>query len=99
MASTGGACGKQWHLAVLDDEGTVAGVFSGKDSGSHLRLRRIDDETILVEQWGSKDEPRLFQADSGSLVQVEGLAGLSMRPPASCRKRCGIEFSDLGPGK
>ena len=98
LVSTGGECGKQWHVAVLEPEGELVGLLSGKEAKTHLRLRRIDEETMLVEQWGDKDTPRLLHADSGSLVQVDGTVGLSLRPPSGCRKRCGIEFADLGPG-
>lgn len=99
LLSTGGPCGKEWHVAVLDGDEEVVEVSSGKESGSHFRLRRVDEGTMLVEQWGSKDTPRVFQADEGSLVQVEGAAGFSMRPPVGCRKRCDLELADLGPGK
>ncbi len=98
LATTGSECGKEWYIAVVDKEGELWGLESGKESSTHLRLRRIDDETMLVEQWGSKDTPRLFHADSGSLVQVDGTFGLSLRPPSGCRKRCTVEFSDLGAG-
>ncbi|MEM9453568.1 MAG: hypothetical protein AAGF11_05285 [Myxococcota bacterium] len=99
LLSTGGSCGKEWHMAVVDAEGELVEAHSGKHSGSHFRLRRVDQETILVEHWGNADDPRLFQADEGSLVQVEGAVGFSMRPPVGCRKRCDIELADLGPGK
>lgn len=99
LLSTGGSCGKEWHVAVVDGEGELVEARSGKQSGSHFRLRRVDQETMLVEQWGNSDDPRVFQADEGSLVQVEGAVGFSMRPPVGCRKRCDIELADLGPGK
>ncbi|MCA9706384.1 MAG: Ig-like domain-containing protein, partial [Myxococcales bacterium] len=75
LVSPGDPCGKEWHVAVIDDEGAVVGALAGKEPESHLRLRRLDGETLLVEQWGSKDAPRLFQADRSSLVQVEGTLG------------------------
>lgn len=96
LLTTGGACGKQWQVAVLDGDRLV-GQRSGKEAGTHARLRRLDDASMLVELWGADDEPRLLLAEA-ALVDVGALTGLSLRPPASCRKRCDVGFEELGPG-
>lgn len=98
LVSTSGPCGKQWHVVVLDGDGDLGGQRSGKESGTHARLRRIDDASVLVELWGSDDQPRLLLAEGGSLAEVGTVSALSLRPPAPCRKRCDVGFEDLGPG-
>lgn len=98
LMTTGGPCGKQWHVVVLDAEEELVGQRSGKEPGTHARLRRIDASTMLVELWGSADRPRLLQAESGGLVEVGETTAFSLRPPASCRKRCDMELRDLEPG-
>lgn len=98
LLSTGGPCGKQWHVVVLDAEGQRRGERTGKEPGMHARLRRLDAGTLLVELWGSADRPRLLQVGSDGLVDVGDATGLSLRPPAGCRKRCDVGFEDLGAG-
>lgn len=98
LLSTGGECGKQWHVLVLDGEGERAGERVGKQAGTHARLRRLDAGTLLVELWGSDDRPRLVLAGGDGLVDVGDTTAFSVRPPAGCRKRCDMGFQDLGPG-
>jgi len=98
MASSSGACGRSWMVAVIDTEGELMGLESGSEGSTQLRLRRIDQEAMLVEQWGNDDQPHLFYADSGTLRAVDGPMGFSLRPPAGCRKPCSLDFSDIGPG-
>jgi hypothetical protein len=98
LLTTGGACGKQWHVAMLDAEGELVGERAGKQSGMHARLRRIDGGSFLVELWGSNDQPRLLLAQGDGLVDVGEATAFSLRPPAGCRKQCATGFEDLGPG-
>lgn len=98
LLTTGGACGKQWQVAVIDDEGVLTGERAGKHAGTHARLRRLDAGSVLVELWASDDRPRLLLAESDGVVEVDGTAGLSLRPPAGCRKRCDVGFEALGRG-
>lgn len=97
LVTTGGLCGKRWQVAVLDGEGALLGQRSGKESGTHVRLRRLDESSMLVELWGSGDRPRLMLAETG-VVEVGTVTGLSLRPPAGCRKRCDVSFEELGQG-
>lgn len=98
LVTTGGACGKQWQVVVLDGEGELVAQRSGKQAGTHARLRRIDGGALMVELWGSDDRPRVLLAESDDLVDVGDTAALSLRPPAGCRKQCDVDFEDLGPG-
>jgi hypothetical protein len=98
LLTTGGPCGKQWQVVVLDGEGERMGERTGKEAGTHARLRRIDEGSLLVELWGSADRPRLLLAESDGVADVGETAALSLRPPAGCRKRCDMGFEDLGPG-
>ena len=93
LMTTGGDCGREWHVGVIDGEGEKLGLVSGKEAGTHLRLRRLDGEAMLVELWGSKDDPRLLLADVDGVREL-GRAGLSLRAPASCRKDCGAELGE-----
>jgi hypothetical protein len=99
LLSTGGPCGRQWHVAVLDAEGELAGERTGKQGGTHARLRRVDGGAFLVELWGSDDRPRLLLAEGSGIVDVGQASAFSLRPPAACRKRCDVGFEDLGPGR
>lgn len=99
LVSTGGACGRQWHVAVLDPEGGLAGERTGKQPGTHARLRRVDGDSILVELWGSDDRPRILLAESDGVVDVGSTTAFSLRPPAGCRKKCDVGFQQLRPGK
>ncbi|MCX4241500.1 hypothetical protein [Paraliomyxa miuraensis] len=97
LISTGGPCGKQWQVVVLGSEGALLGRRSGKEAGTHVRLRRLDESSMLIELWGADDRPRLLLAELG-LVDVGTITGLSLRPPIACRTRCDTSFEDLGPG-
>jgi hypothetical protein len=98
LLTTGGACGKSWHVVVLDGEGGLRGERAGKQAAVHVRLRRLDADALLVELWGSDDRPRLVLVGGDGLVDVGLATGFSLRPPAGCRKRCDVGFQDLGPG-
>ena len=95
LMSTGGECGRDWRLAALDSEGELLGMDSGKENGMHARLRRVDAETMLVELWGSKDGPRMYKVDIDGPRKVGKATAFSLRPPASCRKKCETSFDDL----
>lgn len=97
LVTTAGPCGKQWQVAVVDAENELVGERSGKQAGTHARLRRIDDGTFLVELWGRDDRPRLLMAESNGLVDVGDTTAFSLRPPAGCREPCGVGFEDLRP--
>jgi hypothetical protein len=96
--TSGGACGKQWYVAVLDAEDEVVGERSGTQAGTHVRLRRLDGGSLLVELWGADDRPRLLLAEGEGLADVGEATAFSLRPPAQCRTRCDVGFEDLGPG-
>jgi len=98
VLTSGGPCGKQWSVAVLDAEDEVVGERSGKQAGMHVRLRRLDAGSFLVELWGADDRPRLLLAEGDGLVDVGEATAFSLRPPAGCRKQCDMGFEDLGPG-
>lgn len=98
LVTTGGACGKQWQVVVLDGEGELVAQRSGKQAGMYARLRRIDGDAVMVELWPGDDRPRVLLAESDDIVDVGNTAALSLRPPAGCRKQCDVEFEDLGPG-
>jgi hypothetical protein len=98
LLTTGGACGKQWQVVVLDAEGELVGQRAGTQPGTHTRLRRLDGSSLLVELWGDDDRPQVLLVEGIGLVDVGEAAGLSLRPPAGCRKRCDVGFEDLGPG-
>lgn len=97
LVTTGGDCGREWHIGALDGDGKLLGLRSGKQSATHLRLRRLDGESLLVELWGNKDEPELILADVDGPRELSTEAALSLRPPGPCRKRCSMEMSDLRP--
>jgi hypothetical protein len=98
LLTTGGSCGRQWHMVVLDAAGALVGQRTGKEAGMHARLRRLDEGSLLVELWGSADRPRLWLAGGDALVEVGDATALSLRPPAVCRKQCALGFEDLGQG-
>lgn len=96
LLTTSGPCGKEWRVAALDGDGELLGLASGKEGGTYLRLRRLDGEALLVEQWGTKDEPRLLLVDVDGPRELASGAALSLRPPTGCRSRCGLEMGDIG---
>jgi len=98
MLTTGGACGKEWRVVVLDGEGSLVGERADKQAGTHARLRRLDGDSLLVELWGADDRPRLLLATGDGLVDVGDATAFSLRPPSGCRKRCDVGFRELGPG-
>lgn len=97
LLTTGGNCGKQWQVAVVDEEGELLGNYSEREAGAHMRLRRLDGESMLVEIWGSKDSPTLLKVDIDGANAIEGRVSLGLRPPAKCRSTCDTSFADLRP--
>ncbi len=95
LMTTQGDCGREWRIAVLDGENSLIREHSAKESGAHIRLRRLDGEAMLVELWGSKDRPTVRLVDIDGVRAIEGTTTLSLRPPADCRKHCGARFEDL----
>lgn len=95
LLTTGGKCGREWHVAALDGDGELLGHLSGKEIDTHLRLRRLDGEAMLLDRWGSDDEPRVVLIDADGPRELPTAAALSLRPPAGCRKPCGTEMGDL----
>ncbi len=81
---------KQWHQCSLSGEIKLlmtTGAQAGKESATHLRMRRLDGESMLVELWGDRESPRLMLANEDGLTALP-MTALSLRPPRSCRKRC-----------
>ena len=99
LLTTGGDCGKQWKVVVLDEEGELLGETGSKEPGTHIRMRRLDAETLLVELWGKKDQPQVLRVDIDGPNPLKESAAFSLRPPAGCRKTCAVDFEDLGGDK
>jgi hypothetical protein len=90
--SDGGTCGDGWQMYGLGANGALVGTAAQKHRGSHIRLRRLSGEELLIEATGKDDTGLVARFTPAGLNILAERGALALPPPGACRSECGDGF-------
>jgi hypothetical protein len=90
--SDDGLCGPKWSVVLVGADGSLLRDRSGSHPGSHLRVVRFDEETLLVEATGTDDSGWVLRVGPSKIDVLTEHGALAMPPPGACRSECGDGF-------
>lgn len=90
--STGESCGSRFEIAVIDAQGHQVARHGDARNSARARVRRVNDQQVLVEVAGKGGEVELFWVSPTAIESAGMGTALALSPPSACRAQCDTPF-------